>query len=157
MFLPLLESGHAFGVGREPHIRCVRRCFLLGFKTDHFFERVFPTGLQPPLDRRGNGRRAGKPWPRDFEDKIRILSLGRQPIIGGVKTGWFNHGRGPPADRGIVRQILQPESPQLFANMPLDWVSVLVQCLQVAEYPKQTVPSHADCFAVHEHTSKCRL
>lgn len=54
----------------------------------------------------------------------------------------------------MPRQVLQPESPQLFVKMAFDWVSVLVQSLQVPEYPQETVPPGADCFTVHEHTNK---
>ena len=56
----------------------------------------------------------------------------------------------------MIREVLQPQCPQLFSDVPFDGIPVLVERFQVTKDPQKPVSPNADCLIVHQRSTGAR-
>src|SRR5579864_9246123 len=132
LHLPLVECRHSFRVTSKMHAGSAA-CGRLVSTRRYFLERIFPTGFQPRLDERRRSWWVSKSRASNFEYEIRVLLLGCGPIAICRMCRQLSGRRSSLPDRRVIWQVLQPLGPQLFVNVALDGISMLIEGFQVTE------------------------
>ncbi len=100
---PLVQCRHPFGIAVETYTygaTCGR--LIPGLKCRYFLERILPAGFQPRLDECRRNWWIGKSWAGNLKYEIRVLSLGRRPIVAGRGCRHLSGRRSPLPDRRMV-------------------------------------------------------
>ena len=86
-------------------------------------------------------RRLRVSGPADLEDEVGLfVPVGETPL-----------------DGGMVGKLSEPERPRLFRQVPLGRIAVLVERLEVAEYPRDPLPAKMMRLRVRHIPSRLEL
>src|ERR1700722_11821497 len=106
-----------------------RALFVSRFSYGQFLCRVLPPDLERGFEFDGRLGRTCELRTRNLENEILVFAGACG--IGSLGFAFFN-GRWPSSLNGwMIGQILKPEGPQLFANLTLRRVAVLVQRFKI--------------------------
>jgi hypothetical protein len=49
----------------------------------------------------------------------------------------------------MIRKVVQPQVPELLANLPFGRIAMLVECFKVAEYAREFVTAATEFLGIH--------
>ena len=123
--------------------------FLVFLTVSSFAGSSHPTSSQDLISAGGSGGRVsfGRATFRMKSSSSRALEA--SDILAFV---FFERTRHSPLNCWMIGQVVEPEGPQLLANLTLWWVAMLVERFEVLEDARQSLAPDAQIIQVHRCT-----